>query len=74
MTEDTNKKRDTRQRSFARECFLGQPQTQRIKPVQQSRQDKFHIFLHLNIQSVFTLDSFCGRFCVRQSIEEQMEK
>lgn len=74
MTEDTNKERDTRQCSFARECFLRQPQTQRIKPVQQSRQDKFHVSLHLNIQSIFTGYSFGDRFCVKQSVEEQMER
>ena len=74
MTEDTNKERDTRQCSFAKECFLRQPQTQRIKPVQQSRQDKFHISLNLNSQSIFTGYSFGDRFCVRQSVEEQIEK
>lgn len=64
MTEDANKERETRQveRSSARECFLGQPQAQRVKPMQQSRQDKFHAFLHLNIQSIFTLDSFVTGF------------
>ena len=74
MTEDTNKERNTKQCSFARECFLGQPQTQRIKPVQQSRPDKFYVSLLLNIQSIFTAYSFGDRFCVKQSVEEQIEK